>query len=222
MAKRRKRISFFVDGFNLYFALLDCSKADPRHPCFKWFDLPKFLQQFIDPNQHKIEDIYYFSAYYPWASNKSPLTPDPTKEARHKLYRAALEHFGVKTVFGHFRHKPHTCSCCGGYEDLPEEKQTDVSIGVTMVKLALQNKYDIGVLVSGDTDLIPAVEAIKELHPKKLVGVLCPFNRANKAYQSIVTYRYSKTYLRHYKNCLFPRSISRADGSVITCPPTWQ
>jgi len=218
----KKRISFFVDGFNLYFALIDCSYVDPKHQCFKWFDIPKFLRQFVDPKLHRIEEIYYFSAYYPWASNKSPLTPVPSKEARHKLYKAALEHYGVITEFSHFRHKPHTCSFCGGKEDLPEEKQTDVSIGVTMLKTAVQNKYDIGVLVSGDTDLVPAIEAIKELYPKKLVGVLCPFKRANKAYQSIVTYRYSKTRLRDYRDCLLPLAITRSDGSIITCPPSWQ
>ena len=45
----------------------------------------------------------------------------------------------------------------------PQEKGIDVALAVDFVRLAFQNAYDVGVVVSHDTDLIPALEAVREL-----------------------------------------------------------
>lgn len=47
--------------------------------------------------------------------------------------------------------------------DVPKEKGIDVQIAVDFVRLAIEGKYDAGVLFSGDTDLLPALEAVCEL-----------------------------------------------------------
>lgn len=44
-----------------------------------------------------------------------------------------------------------------------QEKGIDVAIAVDMVRLAIERAYDVGVLVSADTDLLPALEAVVEL-----------------------------------------------------------
>jgi uncharacterized LabA/DUF88 family protein len=45
----------------------------------------------------------------------------------------------------------------------PREKGIDVAIAVDLMHLALRKQYDALVLFSGDTDLLPAIEAIKQL-----------------------------------------------------------
>ncbi|MDR0284680.1 MAG: NYN domain-containing protein, partial [Propionibacteriaceae bacterium] len=45
----------------------------------------------------------------------------------------------------------------------PTEKGIDVSLAVDFVTLAVQGKYDIGILMSLDTDLIPALEFVHNL-----------------------------------------------------------
>jgi uncharacterized LabA/DUF88 family protein len=45
----------------------------------------------------------------------------------------------------------------------PKEKGIDVRIAIDFVMMAMRNQYDIGVLFSGDTDLLPALEAVVEL-----------------------------------------------------------
>jgi uncharacterized LabA/DUF88 family protein len=42
----------------------------------------------------------------------------------------------------------------------PEEKGIDVAIALDFARLAERGAYDVGILCSGDTDLIPAVEVV--------------------------------------------------------------
>jgi uncharacterized LabA/DUF88 family protein len=46
------------------------------------------------------------------------------------------------------------------------EKGTDVKIAVDLIVGAMKNKYDIAIIVSSDTDLIPAIEEVKNLKKK--------------------------------------------------------
>jgi len=47
-----------------------------------------------------------------------------------------------------------------------KEKGVDVKLAVDILDMAYQNKYDIAVIVSSDTDLIPAIIRAKELGKK--------------------------------------------------------
>jgi uncharacterized LabA/DUF88 family protein len=53
----------------------------------------------------------------------------------------------------------------------PQEKGIDVRLAVDFVTMALRNEYDVGVLMSHDTDLLPALEAVVELAPTTCVEV---------------------------------------------------
>lgn len=45
----------------------------------------------------------------------------------------------------------------------PEEKGVDVQLAIDFVAMALRSEYDVGVLVSRDTDLRPALEVVRSL-----------------------------------------------------------
>lgn len=53
-------------------------------------------------------------------------------------------------------------------EQPAEEKGVDVALGIDFVRLAVQGSHDVGVLMSTDTDLVPALETALEI---KTVGV---------------------------------------------------
>jgi NYN domain len=55
----------------------------------------------------------------------------------------------------------------------PQEKGIDVRLAVDFVALALRGEYDAGVLMSHDSDLVPALEAVLELSPSTHVEVAC-------------------------------------------------
>lgn len=44
-----------------------------------------------------------------------------------------------------------------------QEKGVDVALAVDLVLMAAKDEYDVGVVVSNDTDLLPALEAVLEL-----------------------------------------------------------
>jgi hypothetical protein len=71
------RVSFFIDGFNLYHSL----DSNPAYHCYKWLNLEKFSRCFISKRE-QVADIFYFTAYVTW--NQSKLT-------KHKNYVAALK-----------------------------------------------------------------------------------------------------------------------------------
>lgn len=52
-----------------------------------------------------------------------------------------------------------------GWPDVPaREKGIDVSLAIDTLRLALERKYDAGILFSSDTDLVPALETLAELN----------------------------------------------------------
>lgn len=49
----------------------------------------------------------------------------------------------------------------------PREKGVDVALAIGLVETAILNEYDVGIVFSGDTDLIPAVElAFRRTKPR--------------------------------------------------------
>jgi len=69
------------------------------------------------------------------------------------------------------RHEKNRYSDACGAERYVE-KETDVNVVTLMLNGAHQNRYDTAVLFSGDTDLVPAMKAVRELQ-KHIVW--CPF-----------------------------------------------
>lgn len=49
----------------------------------------------------------------------------------------------------------------------PQEKGVDVALAVDFVRLALEDQYDVGVLMSTDTDLKPALETVAKFTKKR-------------------------------------------------------
>ncbi|MDQ7903158.1 NYN domain-containing protein [Phytohabitans sp. ZYX-F-186] len=50
----------------------------------------------------------------------------------------------------------------------PQEKGVDVALAVDFVRLALEDQYDVGVLMSTDTDLKPALETVAKFTDKRV------------------------------------------------------
>ncbi|OHV35623.1 NYN domain-containing protein [Pseudofrankia sp. EUN1h] len=51
--------------------------------------------------------------------------------------------------------------------DPAQEKGIDVALAVDFVRLACTDDYDVGILFSRDSDLIPALEAVRDLEAGK-------------------------------------------------------
>lgn len=154
------RYCFYIDGFNMYYAL-NC-----KYPHFKWLNYYRLAQSVLLAHD-KLEQVNYFSAYITWK-------PDNYK--RHQDYITALRGAGVDFVPGRFKSKDVRCHCCRKVFKTHEEKQTDVNIAIRLLSDAVEDKYDRAVIVSADSDLTPAILAVRKLFPNKQVGVMFPID----------------------------------------------
>lgn len=51
-----------------------------------------------------------------------------------------------------------------GCVDKPREKGIDVALAVDLVRMAMLNEFEVGIVFSRDTDLLPALEAVRDLN----------------------------------------------------------
>ncbi|WP_158653832.1 NYN domain-containing protein [Helicobacter salomonis] len=158
------RVSAFIDGFNLYFSLLELGDE-----ALKWIDLWALVSNYLDENDC-LEAVYYFSAL---------LKHHPNKKHRHQEYIHALESRGVQVILGQFKKKRLLCKNCEEFYYTYEEKQSDVNLAIWMLEQAFLNTCDKMILVSADTDFASTIWKIRALFPNKTVILLAPPKRFN-------------------------------------------
>lgn len=200
------RVSFFIDGFNLYHSLTENSSFHK----YKWLNLEK-LSRVLIPKNDNLVDVFYFTAYASW---------DPIREAKHRIYVNALRTVNVKPIFGEFRRRDKHCPNCRRAYIGREEKRTDVNIAIKLFETAIDNSWDKACIVSADSDLIPAIEAVKRRFPVKEVGVITPYGRSAIELKKIADF-HAKIKEKHLLTCQFPDTIQLTDGKSIIKPASW-
>jgi uncharacterized LabA/DUF88 family protein len=201
-----ERVVAYIDGFNLYFGLR--SKGWRR---YYWLNIRTLAENLLKPNQRLLLTKYFTAR----------IAGPPDKEKRQSTYIEALETLSnFQIVYGKYQLNPRQCSQCGFEDEVPNEKMTDVNIAVEILKDAYQDAFDAALLISADSDLVPPVNAVKELFPSKRVVVASPpgrysFGLANSASRSFVISR------RNIAKSLLPEEIKKADGYVLRRPSLW-
>jgi uncharacterized LabA/DUF88 family protein len=188
----------------MYHALKKC--CPPRH---KWLDLKAVLKPFV--SGHTLSEVHYFSAYAHWK---------PQQMIRHRAYVAALEATGVTVHMARFSNKDRKCpkQTCGHEWVGHEEKETDVKIAVTILKQAIEDKFDRALIVSRDSDLVPAAKAMGELFPHKEVYVVAPPNAGHSTEMLQYCKGKYKIKVKNLDACLLPQTLKHPDGSTVTRP----
>lgn len=92
---------------------------------------------------------------------------------------------------------------CGTVIPRHEEKETDVAISIKILELLIRDEADAVMIVSGDTDLMPAIRAARSLYPTKPIGCLFPFNRVNNELKNVCSF-YSSIGAEQYAKYQFP------------------
>lgn len=204
-----QRVIAFIDGFNMYHALVEA-----RLNSCKWLNYRSLAEAFLVPSTQRLEHVYYFSAFVPW---------DPLKTNRHKVYIKALRHAGVEVVLGKFKKVTRNClgSCRERFQTF-EEKETDVNIALNLLKLAMQDMYDMALLFSSDSDLVGAVKTVKEVAPHKHIKVVIPYKRTCLDLKNICDSS-AKIKHAHFARHQFPNlvQIGPHKGDVLQKPSEW-
>lgn len=214
-----KYVSFLVDGFNLYHSLREIERL-AKVPV-KWLDLRALCESYLQAVRNgigervEIAGIHYFSAL---AHHLSRM--DPGIVERHRDYVAALENRGVSVALSQFKLKDIPCPHCRRTFTRAEEKETDVALGVKLIEVLARNECDTAVLVTGDTDLIPAIRAARRLFPHRKIGVGFPFLRHNAALKLASDYHF-RIGQKDVERSRLPNHIQLADGRTLTKPASW-
>ena len=207
------RTIFLIDGFNLYHSIVDiawyCNGLN-----VKWLNIHSLCKSYLHliGKDAIIESIYYFSALAYHLN-------DPDIISRHETYIKCLRETGVKDELGRF--KPKTIRCSHGGKIIKhEEKETDVAIASKMLEVLSKNECDSVVLVTGDTDLAPAVKTAKHLFPDKYIIFAFPYRRKNEELAQITPGSF-KIYSRNYIQHQFPDPFPLSDGTMVPKPSSW-
>ena len=216
-----KKTRVYIDGYNLYYGLL-------KGTSWKWLDLELFSKGLLNPD-HEIVSIVYFTA--PVKTHPH----DPAALDRQKIYLQGLSKNPlIKTVLGYYTKNDtllpfsdERCGQCDVVKDgfVPvkklEEKRSDVNIAVAMLLDAVRTDTESFVLITGDSDQVGAIEALRyELGKSVLVfnphpGLSQHLKRAASYYKNIPRDLSAK--------CQLPDEIPvGTHGNVVRRPEAWK
>ncbi|MEX2119778.1 MAG: NYN domain-containing protein [Pirellulales bacterium] len=207
----RKRSTIYIDGFNLYYGVI---KGGP----YKWLNLQRYFER-LRPDDD-IQVIRYFTAMI-----SGPELAD------QETYLKALETLPLmRIILGKFKTRNVLCrlpACTFAGDKLfqaPEEKRTDVNIAISMLDDAYQGLAERMIVVSGDSDLVPALNIVRARFPKIELIVYVP--ALNPTRGAAVELRAAADRNRILPLALlplsqFPVAIPDGSGGVIKKPPGW-
>lgn len=205
MEQNKNRVVVYIDGFNLYFGMMD---AGFNH-C-KWLNVEKLVRSYLTANQELIE-IKYFT---------SRITNNPQKQKRQTTYLEAIETTEVKIIYGLYKAKQIECENCGHNWNISNEKMTDVNIATHIIIDAFHDKYDTAILISGDSDLVPPIKAVHQNFPNKVVSVFFPPNRHNN---TVAGASKGSQIIGRKKliDSQFEENVKKRDGFILHKPADW-
>lgn len=214
------RTFVYVDGFNLYYRALKW-----RRPDCKWLDIRKLCEHILSP-ENRVEKINYYTARV--SGRRDQDSPN-----RQRAYIRAIETLdGVKVHYGNFQAKTKRrplvkpglidwlCNRTSVEVHDTEEKGSDVNLASHLVRDACQGLFDVGVVVSGDSDLVEPIRiATQELG--RIVGVICPDRHGcSKGMKDAPSFfRYLRSSL---ERCQLPDSLTGRNGKPILKPQAWR
>lgn len=212
----KTRVSCFVDGFNLYHAIDDLNhdrraKKHFQRQHLKWLDLRSLVGAFIQPSKEQIDEVFYFSAFATWL---------PDAHLRHRAYVRALEATGVKIILGNFKKKDRGCKNCGSKWVGHEEKESDVNLAIHLLHQAHTDSFDKAIIITADTDLVPAIQLVRSHFQTKQVVAAIPEQRFGNAIALRNVCSHSMRISENHLNAnLLPNEILDVNGLVITTRP---
>ena len=209
-----QKANFYFDGHNFYNGLVD---SGYQH--YYWLDIVAFSEKVLGTldGDHELIRAYYFSA---------PPNFHKAKKGRQKRFFDANENNNqFKLKLGYHRDRSKNCNNCGQKIPMSEEKQTDVNIALYMLGKAVKKECNLSILVSGDTDMIPVIEAIKDVDPNhQIMAFFPPARKTNQMINYLDGWRdlSDTAYDSIFFDSLLPEKIALSNGNSIEIPEKWR
>ena len=204
---KSERVIVYIDGFNLYFGL-----KEKGWRCYYWLDIQKLCRKLLLSKQHLLI-VKYFTSRIKKAS--------PAKHKRQSTYIEALQTLpDVKIYYGKYQLTPYKCRNCEYISEIPEEKMTDVQLGVEVISDAYQDKYDTAFIITGDVDIVPSIEKVRtEFSNKRVIVVFPPMRVANDL--RVIASGYLHIDEKLLSESQLPDEIVKTGGYALKRPKEW-
>jgi uncharacterized LabA/DUF88 family protein len=131
-----------------------------------------------------------------------------------------LRSTGVQVHLGRFKKKVVECHVCHSSDTRHEEKETDVAMAARLLEVCHRNEADSVVLVTGDTDLAPALRTCKRLFPRVFLCFAFPYKRHNAELKRLQPGSFNISFASYLRN-QYPNPLQLPDGTVIAKPLEW-
>ena len=139
------KIAVFIDGSNFYSKL---KELKIRHT--SKFDFRGFVQKLTKETPQTYIGYYVGQVRKEKENSKSELLYSHQQKLFAHLQATIPQ---IKIVRGHIQN----------YNGVYKEKGVDVRIALDLYRLAIENQYDKAILISSDSDLVPAVKMVQAL-----------------------------------------------------------
>jgi len=207
-----KTLQVLFDGFNFYYGLKSAGWKR-----YYWLDMLAFTNQLLNKNGYwDIQKVCYFTSKdhnngkhaRQWAWLNANLSLHPGK---------------FEVIWGKYQMKEVKCTNCQFVMQKPEEKHTDVNIAIKLMNFAHQNQSDAIALVSGDNDLEPPLQFIKQNFPNKRVLIIYPPNRNQSKLGQYATdpTKHLLNFQSYFHHSLMAKEI-QVDGKSFKIPVEWE
>ena len=214
-----QRVVAYIDGFNLYFGM----RASGLRHCY-WLNLHDLAESLLRPGQ-VLKATKYFTARITGGRQGVSAEADRALDRKRKRQSDFLEALSTlpdcEIFEGHFLGKEVQCRKCQALWWTHEEKMTDVQMATEMLDDAFDNVFDVALVVSGDSDLVPPVRSIRRRFRQKRIVVCFPPARPSvglkKAANASLTIPVEKL-----EAAQFPDEVAKPDGFVLRRPAHWR
>ncbi len=200
------RVVVYIDGFNLYFGL-----RRKNWKKYYWLDVQKLSKSLLKTEDTLIEAKYFTSR----------ISAPPDQVKRQSTYLDALESLSSVIIFyGRYQNNKVLCSNCNNITYIPNEKKTDVNIAVELLSDAFTDNYDKAIIISADSDLVPPIQKINILFPKKrIIVAIPPGNKSKELNNSAICFTIGETIIRQSQ---FPEEVISKSGFILKRPELWK
>lgn len=207
------KVQCFIDGYNLYHAM-----DELKIPKLHWVNLWNLMKSYL-PREAELTHVYLFTA--------KPTHLNIPIQNRHSEFVNAQKAFGVTVIEGQFKKKNLKCKskragACKHDFIGHEEKESDVNLAVQFINDAHEDHFDIALIVTADSDLVPPMKFVKERFSNKEIWLISPPKKninskeleKNSNKQITITSKQIRKFLMHER-------VIVNHQVVATRPPQW-
>lgn len=213
--KTKKRVIFYIDGFNFYFGLKD---GGQRWQKYYWIDIVKLCECFLSEDEELVTVNYYTAE--PQNGGKRQ------RQGEFLKVNKKLNPSKFKIIKGKYKKKPVKClGSCGEEFETYEEKETDVKIAIDIIEKFILDSCDKTILISADTDLLPPLRSIERL--KNNLGkeheilVMFPPNRHSNDIKNSFSILHLKSHKPKFNKAHLPHLV-KCPNENIEIPQPWK